>query len=48
MGVLIDGRWEKDRFDTRKVGGKFVRADSPRWCVSMRCITATSSATCAA
>ena len=28
MGVLIDGRWEKDRFDTRKVGDKFVRADS--------------------
>lgn len=28
MGVLIDGTWEQDRFDTRKTGGKFVRADS--------------------
>ena len=28
MGMLVDGKWEQDHFDARRIGGKFVRTDS--------------------
>ena len=28
MGLLVDGQWHTDWYDTKKTGGKFVRADA--------------------
>ena len=28
MGMLVDGKWGQDHFDSRRIGGKFVRAES--------------------
>ena len=28
MGLLVDGKWHTDWYDTKSTGGKFVRKDS--------------------